>query len=125
MDQEGTISGEKGCIVPSSNFTVINLIDAALTDCKATWEPTDACPEQNIGTGGTTDIAKGATALVTYFTAPPPIGCTKITKATCTWGSVKCETSAAIDVPIPTLYVKTKLSAPTECEIANTPKIFG
>jgi len=122
--EEGTVSGEKGCIVPSQNFTVFNLItpEAELTDCKAKWEPTDACPEQEIGTGG--KIPKAGSAVVTYFTAPPSIGCTKITEASCKWGAKECKTSAAINVPIPNLFVKTVLPAGTDCEIATTPKIL-
>jgi len=114
---EGLVSGEKGCEVPSKNFTITNLIAEDITDCKIDWEPTDVCPQETVA-----EIKTLKSNTVTYFTAPPPIGCTKITKVECTWGSVKCATSGAIDVPIPNLYVKTKLSAPKECEIANTPK---
>ena len=118
-DEEGLVSGESGCVVPSKSFTITNLIDADITDCNIEWEPTDVCPKQTVA-----KIEKFKSETVTYFTAPPPIGCTKINKVECTWGSEKCATSAAIDVPISNLFVKTKLDDNTKCEVANNPKTF-
>lgn len=123
--EPGVLSGEKGCIVPSKEFTIFNLINKELTDCKAKWEPTDICPEQNVGTDAKTTIAPFGKSKVLYFAAPPSIGCTKITAISCNFGAEKCEYDAnklPINVPIPNLYVKTKLADPTKCEIANTPK---
>jgi len=120
--EEGFVSGEKGCKVPSKTFTVFNLITKdppKVTDCEAEWEPTDTCPKTTIGTGG--EIPKAGSATVTYFTAPPSIGCTKIKKVSCKWGTETCET-ADINVPIPTLFVKTKKGDDTKCEIANNAK---
>lgn len=124
-EEKGTVSGQLGCIVPSKSFTVINLIDSELTDCKAKWKPTEICPEQNIGKDGTTTIPKGGSSKVTYFTEPPSIGCTEITEATCTFGTEKCIIKD-VKVPIPgVLYVKTTLADPKKCEIASTPKYIA
>ena len=65
------MSGKKGCEDQSKTFTVFNLIDAELTDCKIEiWETSEICPEQTIG-----KIPKFGSAKVSYFAAPPPIGC--------------------------------------------------
>ena len=102
-DEGGLVSGKKGCKVPSKTFTVFNLLDAEVTNCKAKWEPTDVCQEQSIGTGG--KIEKFGFANITYFTGPPSIGCTKITNLSCKWGTVKCKSKEAINVPIPNGFI--------------------
>ena len=128
-DDEGIVSGEKGCKPPSKSFTVYNLIGEELTDCVAKWEPTDVCPDQDIGTDK--KIPKDGSAEVTYFAAPPAIGCTKLLKTTlCKWGTVECklfkdDANADIDVPIPgNLFVKKQLADPTKCEISSSYKMF-
>ena len=124
------VSGKKGCKVQSKTFTVFNLIDADLTDCKINWDPRDICPEQTIGTGG--KIPKFGSAEVSYFAAPPPIGCTKLRYISCNWEGLqdcKFQTINEINVPIPNLYVKERLNPPPNsynCEIATDPKsLFG
>jgi len=123
-DDEGVVSGAKGCKPPSKSFTVWNLIGVELTDCVAKWDPSDNCPDQDI----TTDkkIAIGASASVTYYAAPPSLGCTKLLKTTlCKWANEECKLSADIDVPIKAnLYVKKTLADATKCEIADNAKVL-
>jgi len=119
--EEGVVSGAKGCIVPSKEFTIFNLIDAEVNECKAKWEPTAICPEQDVGTDGKKTIAPLGSSKVTYFTAPPSLGCTKITEISCNWGAQVCKLEK-IDVTIPDLYIKKILPDGTKCEIANTPR---
>ena len=118
------VSGEKGCEPKSESFnslSTILFIDADLTDCKTTWEPTEVCPEQAVGKNG--KIPKGGSAKVTYFDAPPSIECTKLTEVSCKWGANKECKSAAFVVPVPsTFFVKTK--GTDDCEITTNPKIF-
>lgn len=123
-DEEGIVSGAEGCEPPSKSFTVYNLVGAELTDCVAKWEPTDVCPDQDIGTDK--KIPKDGKATVIYFAAPPSIGCTKLLKTTlCKWGNEECKLAADIDVPIPNLYVKKTLADPTKCEIADNYKVLS
>lgn len=74
----------------------------------------------------TTDkkIATGASASVTYYAAPPSLGCAKLLKTTlCKWDKVECKLSADIDVPIKAnLYVKKTAADATKCEIADNAK---
>ena len=114
----GVVSGVNGCIVPSKSFQIVNLINAELTECKAKFEPTDICPDQNVGTDGTTKIKPLGYSKVTYFTAPPSLGCSRIMKISCKWGSEVCE-NWDINVPIPNFYVKKKRGEPTKCEICG------
>jgi len=130
-DDEGIVSGAEGCEPPSKTFTVYNLIGEEVTDCVAKWEPTDVCPDQDIGTDK--KIPSGGSATVIYYAAPPSIACTKLLKTTtCTWGTVKCElskpdgTPADYDVPIPgNLFVKKQLADPTKCEISDNIKMLS
>ena len=117
------VSGIKGCKVQSKTFTVFNLIDADLTDCKIDWSPRDICPEQTVGTGG--KIPKFGSAKVSYFAAPPSIGCTKINYFACMWGNIICKiiSNDQPNVPIPNLFVKKRPHDNFyECEIATDPK---
>ena len=121
-DQEGVVSGEKGCKVPFKSFTVINLTPKELTECVAKWEPTDICPDQDVGKDKKIPIGKSVT--INYFDAPPSLACTKLTTLVCKMGTETCEIK---DIPIPPdvpspLYIKTTLADPTKCEIAATPK---
>ena len=119
-DEVGVVSGEKGCEPKSESFTVHNSIDADLTECKATWEPSEVCPVQAVEKNG--KIPKGGSAKVTYFDAPPSIECTKLTEVLCKWGNKECKSEAFV-VPVPsTLFVKTK--GTDDCEITTNPKIF-
>merc|ERR1711915_563256 len=115
--EDGVVSGEKGCIVPSDSFTLFNLIDGELTNCEATFEPTATCPKQTVA-----KIAKGGSHVFTYFPAPPAIACTKLMEVRCTSGADECKTDGSIDkLPFPNLFVKKKLTG-TGCEIASSPK---
>ena len=119
------VSGEKGCVIKSESFTLFNLINEDLTDCEVKWEPTDICPPTKAGDAGDGKIPKLGSFKFTYFDKPPSVACTKITEVMCKWGAKECKTAAAINVPIPNLYVKKTLPAGTECEIATSPKILG
>ena len=124
-DDEGIVSGEKGCKPPSKSFTVYNLVGAELTDCVAKWDPTDTCPDQDM----TTDkkIAADANAKVTYYAAPPSIGCTKLLATTlCKWGTQECKLKADTEIKdLPgNLYVKKTLADATKCEMATDYKVL-
>jgi len=125
--QEGVISGEKGCKVPSKSFTLFNLIDAGITECKVTWEPKDICPEQQANGDG--KIAALGKFAFTYFDAPPSLACTEIKTVACKWdnaGTVKdCTLNPADAIKVKdvtNLYVKKKLPDGTDCEISKSPK---
>jgi len=129
-DDEGVVSGAKGCKPPSKMFTVRNLVGAELTDCVAKWEPSDVCPDQDM----TTDkkIAKDGNAEVTYYAAPPSLGCTKLLKTTvCKWGTEDClltkdgknEDIEVKDLPT-SLYVKKQLADAKKCEMGTDYKVL-
>lgn len=118
--QVGVVSGEKGCVIKEESFTLFNLINEDLTDCEVKWEPTDICPPQKANGDG--KIPKLGSFKFKYFDKPPSVACTKITEVICKAGAKECKTKAAIDVPIPNLYVKLTLPAGTDCEIATSPK---
>jgi len=123
--EEGTVSGEKGCKVPSKSFTLFNLIDADLTDCEVKFEPAATCPPQKAGAAADGKIGKLGNFKFTYYSAPPSMACTKISTDTiCKWGAEECKLAAAVD-PITNLYVKTTVADPKKCEITTSPKILG
>ena len=74
--EEGSISGEKGCVVPSSKFSVHNLFtDKSAKTILVEWENSGVCPNVEIA-----EIEKSKS--VTYLERSDSLKCGKLKKVT-------------------------------------------
>jgi len=120
--EDGVLSGEKGCKIPSSMLTVFNLSpDKAAKTIKIEWENPTVCPDTVL----TEDIAALKSAKVTYFEKPDSLKCGKMKKVTGKIDAEECKPDLEDKEPAD-IYFKMDLSdaAKTKCLIELTPK-FG
>ena len=116
--EDGVISGEKGCKVPSSMLTVFNLsTEKAAKDIKIEWENPTVCPDTVFA-----EIASLKSEKVTYFEKPDSLKCGKMKKVTGKIDTVECKPDLEDKDPAD-FYFKTDLTDPKKCVIELTPKL--
>ena len=115
--EEGSISGEKGCVVPSSKFSVHNLFtDKSAKTILVEWENSGVCPNVEIA-----EIEKSKS--VTYLERSDSLKCGKLKKVT---GKRDVTDCTALENAEPAdIYFKTDLADKSSCMITTTAKTLG
>ena len=115
--EEGSISGEKGCVVPSSKFSVHNLFtDKGAKTILVEWENSGVCPNVEIA-----EIEKSKS--VTYLEKSDFLKCGKLKKVTGKRDVTDC--TALENVEPADIYFKTDLADKSKCLISTTAKTLG
>ena len=120
-EEAGIISGEKGCIVPSSKITFFNLCpDKAVQEIKIEWEFSAVCPDVDIA-----ELAALKSQELTYYEKPDSLKCGKLKKVSGLMDATSC--TALENVDPANFYIKPDLaksgSVSGKCVIEVTPKI--
>ena len=115
--EEGSISGEKGCVVPSSKFSIQNLFtDKSAKTILVEWENSAVCPNVEIAE---IEINKS----VSYTEKTDSVKCGKLKKVT---GKRDVTDCTALENAEPAdIYFKTDSADKDECVITTTPKTLG
>merc|ERR1712184_75672 len=115
--EEGSISGENGCVIPSSKLSVFNLTPKTAKTIKIEWE-NSVCANEEIA-----ELETLKNKEVKYFEKPDSLKCGKMKKVS---GNMDAEVCTALENAEPAdIYTKTQLADPAKCEIATTPKTMG
>ena len=115
--EEGSISGDKGCVVPSSKFSIQNLFtDKSAKTILVEWENSGVCPNVEIAE---IELNKS----VTYLEKSDSLKCGKLKKVTGKRDITDC--TALENVEPADIYFKTDLTDKNNCLIATTPKKLG
>merc|ERR1711936_596245 len=112
--EEGSISGENGCVIPSSKLSVFNLTAKTI---KIEWE-NSVCANEEIA-----ELETLKNKEVKYCEKPDSLKCGKLKKVSGSMDATACkdlENAEAGDI-----YIKTDLTDVAKCEIALTPKTLG
>jgi len=119
-EEKGIISGEKGCKITPSYFTIFNLfLDKPAMEIKIEWEFSSVCPDVSIV--GEIAPLDQVSDRVKYFEKPDSIKCGKLKKVSGKIDLVDC--TPLVNVDPANIYIKLDSANPTKCVIEQTSKI--